>query len=233
MGGPVVNPVPSASQRLLEHALVPVIRTSSTDLAANAVHWLERAGYTVFELTLTIPGALDLIAELRRDERFLVGAGTVRSAAEADACLAAGAQFIVSPYLAEDLVPTCRAAAAPVVLGALTPTEVARASALGAAAVKVFPAGSVGGPAHLRALRSVFPEVALIPTGGVDLGNLSDYFAAGAAAVGIGTDLISDRLVRGADPDAWIERARSYLHRGREARNAHIAASATGTKEPA
>jgi len=195
--------------------VVPVIRTTSTDLAERAVEWLRVAGFTTFEVTLTVPGALALIAELRRDDGFVVGAGTVLDAAQADACLAAGAQFIVSPVLAEALVPVCASARVPVVLSGLTPSEVHRAWALGSAAVKVFPAGSMGGPSYVRALRSVLSDVPLFPTGGVDLDNLGDYLTAGADCVGIGSDLISDDRVRGADPDAWIERARAYLAAGR------------------
>jgi 2-dehydro-3-deoxyphosphogluconate aldolase / (4S)-4-hydroxy-2-oxoglutarate aldolase len=195
--------------------VVPVVRTTSTRLAERAVEWLRVAGFTTFEVTLTVPGALGLIAQLRREDGLVVGAGTVLDASQADACLEAGAQFIVSPVLAEALVPVCASARVPVVLSGLTPTEVHRAWKLGAAAVKVFPAGSMGGPSYVRTLRSVLDGVPLFPTGGVDLDNLGDYLAAGAACVGIGSDLISDDRVRGADPAAWIERARAYLAAGR------------------
>lgn len=192
-------------------AVVPVVRTASTELAQRALAWLQTAGYTTFEVTLTVPGALELIRELRGDERFTVGAGTVLTADTARACIDAGAQFIVSPVMAADLVPVCADADVAAIISGLTPTEIAAAHAAGSAAVKVFPAGSMGGPGYVRALRSVLPDIPLIPTGGVHEGNLRDYLDAGAACVGIGSDLISDDRIAGADPEAWIARARAYL----------------------
>lgn len=223
---------PSAAA-LLASVVIPVIRTSDTELAERAVGWLRDAGFTTFEVTLTVPGALDLIRSLRKDDGFVVGAGTVLDPAQADACIEAGAQFIVSPILAEALLPVCAAARVPAVLSGLTPSEVHRAWTLGASAVKLFPAGSMGGPAFVRALRSVFDDVPLIPTGGVDLHNLADYLAAGADCVGIGSDLISDARVRDADPVAWIERARAYLAAGRAHRTdtTHSAAPTAPTKD--
>lgn len=199
---------------LRQATVVPVIRTSTTELATRAVAWLQRADFTTFEITLTVPGALELIRDLRSEPRFTVGAGTVLDAAEADACIDAGAQFIVTPVLATPLIPVCADADVPAILSGLTPTEVWTAYAAGAAAVKVFPAGSMGGPSHVRALRSVFPDVPLIPTGGVHLENLLAYLSAGAACVGIGSDLISDERIADADPEAWIERARAYARVG-------------------
>ena len=200
---------------LVSSAVVPVVRTRSDELAARAVEWLEDAGYTTFEITLSVPGALDLIRMLRRRDGFYVGAGTVLTAAQAEACLAAGAQFIVSPILAEELLPPCAEAEVPVLLSGLTPSEVHRAWTLGASGVKVFPAASMGGPVHVKALRSVFPEIPLFPTGGVNQGNLNAYFDAGADGLGFGGDLINDARLEGALASEWIARARAYLETAR------------------
>ena len=207
--------------------VVPVVRTTRTDLAVRAIGWLREAGFTVFEVTLTVPDALDVIRALRRDAGLVVGAGTVLTHADAEACLAAGAQFLVSPVCAETLVSACVEAHALAIVSGLTPTEVHRAWSAGAHAVKVFPAGSVGGAAHVRALRSVFPATPLVPTGGVLLETLDTYFEAGADAVGIGGDLVNDTRILEADAETWIDRARAYRTRGRELRVANALRSAT------
>lgn len=214
-------------RELFDGGLVPVIRTTRTELAERAVAWLREAGFTVFEVTLTVPDAFELIRSLRREAGLVVGAGTVLTDADVTASLAAGAQFVVSPVCETSLVPVCREADAIAIVSGLSPTEVHRAWTAGAHAVKVFPAGSVGGAAHVRALRSVFPDVPLLPTGGVGLDTLEAYFEAGADAVGIGGDLVHDARLADADPEAWIDRARAYRTRGRACRLAHAHRSAT------
>src|SRR5215467_4406844 len=161
--------------------IVPVIRTREARHAALVVEWLRDSGLTTFEITLTIPDAVPLIRDLAREPSLLIGAGTVPDAAAAEACLAAGARFIVAPWVDPALATPCRQAGAPLLLGALTPSEVRAALAAGADAVKIFPAASAGGPAHIRALASVLPGVAFCPTGGVEPGNVGAYLAAGAA----------------------------------------------------
>jgi 2-dehydro-3-deoxyphosphogluconate aldolase / (4S)-4-hydroxy-2-oxoglutarate aldolase len=199
---------------LLASRVIPIIRTHSDALALRAVEWLREAGYTTFEVTLTVPGALDVIRDLRRDDGVVVGVGTVLTVAQAEASLDAGAQFLVSPILVEDALPLCAEAGVATIMSALTPNEVHRAWRLGSSAVKIFPASSMGGPAHVKALRSVFPSIPLVPTGGVNLDNLGAYLDAGAAAVGIGGDLISDVLLERSDAAEWIARARAYLDAG-------------------
>lgn len=201
---------PLRTDQLLASVLIPVVRTSRTDLAERAIDLLRRSGTTTFEITLTIPHATDLIRELSAQPGITVGAGTVLSAAEATHCLEAGAQFLVSPIATDELPAVARAAGAPLLLSGLTPSEVHHAWRLGASAVKVFPAGSIGGPGHIRALRSVFPEIPLVPTGGVTLENLHDYLAAGADAIGVGSDLINDRSLLELSDEAWMARARAY-----------------------
>jgi 2-dehydro-3-deoxyphosphogluconate aldolase / (4S)-4-hydroxy-2-oxoglutarate aldolase len=148
---------------------------------------------------MTIPDAPSLIRELAADPALLVGAGTVPDRATAETCLAAGARFIVAPWVDSSLAAPCRTADALLMLGALTPTEIRAALVAGADVVKVFPASSVGGPAHIRALRSVFPEVAFCPTGGVDPANANSYLAAGAAFVGMGGALVDEARIAACD----------------------------------
>lgn len=197
--------------RLIEARVVPVVRTRSHEAARTAVAWLREAGFTTFEITLTVPNATALIAELARDPALLVGAGTVRTAAEAYACGEAGARFIVCPWNEPEIVPAGRRFGALVMLGALTPDEVVEALEGFADVVKIFPAASMGGPAHIRALRSVFPDVPFCPTGGVDPGNVRAYLDAGAAFVGIGGKLVDEALIAAGDKDAVQQAARAAL----------------------
>lgn len=212
MGQPV--DVVSAAEVLTElrgHGVVPVVRFQDGDEARRAVERLYEAGFRTFEVTLTVPDAIELVRELARRPDVIVGLGTVLEGADAVRGLAAGARYVVSPVLQPELVPLCREAGAACLLGALTPTEVHAAHRAGADAVKVFPSSAVGGPAHLRALRSVFPDVALVPTGGVDLDNLDAHFDAGAAFVGVGSDLVPSAALRAGDDEAVRAHARRYL----------------------
>lgn len=197
--------------RLRAARVVPVVRTSSARHAATAVGWLRDAGLRIFEITMTIPDAPALIRELAADRSLLVGAGTVPDARTADACLDAGARFIVAPWIDAALAAPCEAAEAILMLGALTPTEVRAALAAGADVVKVFPASSAGGPGHIRALRSVLPDVAFCPTGGVEPGNVAAYLTAGAAFVGMGGALVDEKRIAAGDRGAIEAAARAVL----------------------
>lgn len=148
---------------------------------------------------------------MSRDLDLLIGAGTVRDAATATACLEAGARFIVAPWVDSALSAPCRQANAALMLGALTPTEVRAALAAGADVVKVFPASSAGGPSHIRALASVFPGVAFCPTGGVEPGHVAAYLSAGAAFVGMGGALVDERRIAAGDRGAIEAAARAVL----------------------
>lgn len=197
--------------RLKAARIIPVVRASSAARAATAVAWLQEAGLRVFEITMTVPEAPALIRALAADPELLVGAGTVPDARTAQACLDAGARFIVAPWLDPALAEPAQAAGACLMLGALTPTEVRAALAAGADVVKIFPAASAGGPAHVRALRAVFPDVAFCPTGGVDAGNAPDYLAAGAAFVGIGGKLVDEALIAAGNRAAVRKAAEDAL----------------------
>jgi 2-dehydro-3-deoxyphosphogluconate aldolase/(4S)-4-hydroxy-2-oxoglutarate aldolase len=197
--------------RLRQARIIPVVRASTAARAATAVAWLQDAGITTFEITMTVPEAPALIRALAADPALLVGAGTVPDAATAQECLDAGARFIVAPWVDPALATPCRDAGACLMLGALTPTEVRAALHAGADVVKIFPAGSAGGPAHIKALRAVFPDVAFCPTGGVDARNAPDYLAAGAAFVGIGGKLVDEALVAAGDRKAVLQAAEDAL----------------------
>jgi 2-dehydro-3-deoxyphosphogluconate aldolase/(4S)-4-hydroxy-2-oxoglutarate aldolase len=198
-------------ERLRAARVVPVVRTRSTTHAETAVEWLRASGIRIFEITMTIPGAIALIRRLAADPDLLIGAGTVPDAATAIACLDAGARFLVAPWVDPALAEPCRQARALLMLGALTPTEVRAALAAGADVVKVFPASSAGGPGHVKALASVFPGVAFCPTGGVEPGNVAAYLAAGAAFVGMGGALVDEARIAAGDRAAIEAAARAVL----------------------
>ena len=204
-------PEPPLIAQLRAARVVPVVRTHSAATAATAVQWLRDAGLRVFEITMTIPDAPALIRELAADPTLLIGAGTVPDLATARRCLDAGARFIVAPWVDSALAEPCQDAGATLMLGALTPTEVRAALHAGADVVKIFPASSAGGPAHIRALASVFPNVAFCPTGGVEPGNLDAYLTAGAAFVGMGGALVDERRIAAGDRAAIEAAAKAIL----------------------
>lgn len=196
--------------QLVAHGVVPVIRTSSADLARTSVGWLKEAGFRTFELTMSIPDAPDLIAELSEDKDLLVGAGTVFTAAEADRVVAAGARYVVSPCVSAEVGAACRRLGVPSLMGTLTPTEVFHALQAGSTAVKVFPASTVG-TGHLKALRSVFPKVTFMPTGGVDAGSVGDWVKAGAACVGVGGKLVDEGLIKAGDKETVLKVGKALI----------------------
>ena len=181
---------------------IPVVRMDTRAHAEQMVWWLAEAGIRIFEITLTTPGALDLIKALSEESGLLVGAGTVMSLTEADEVLDAGAQFVVSPRLSEPVVQSCRAAARAVICGALTPSEIAQAADFGANAVKVFPVNAVGGAAYLRSVCDVFPNIPLVPTGGIRIEDVASYFNAGAFALGVGGTLVDKKAIERGDSGA-------------------------------
>jgi 2-dehydro-3-deoxyphosphogluconate aldolase/(4S)-4-hydroxy-2-oxoglutarate aldolase len=198
-------------QRLRTARLVPVVRTHSAAHARTVVRWLREVGITVFEITMTVPGAVALIDELSSDPSLLIGAGTVPDATTAQTCLDAGARFIVAPWVDPCLSAPCKACGAALLLGAVTPTEVRTALAAGADAVKIFPAASAGGPSHIKALASVFPGVIFCPTGGIGPADVAKYLAAGAAFVGMGGALFDEARIAAGDRAAIEAAARQIL----------------------
>ena len=180
--------------RLIEElGVVAVVRAPSPEIAIRAVDALLRGGLSIFEITMTVPNARAVIRSLtaRFKDAAVIGAGTVLSAEEARMCVDdAGAQFIVSPGLDLGTIDAAHALDVAVVPGALTPTEVITASKAGADMVKIFPCSAVGGAKYLKALKGPLPHVKLMPTGGISLSNAHEFIAAGAAAIGIGSELV-------------------------------------------
>lgn len=206
--------------RIRELGLVPVVRAESADLAAQAIEAIRAGGVDVLEITMTVPGAVRLIEDLaaRYAKQAIIGAGTVLDAETARACILAGAQFVVSPALNLETIALCRRYGVPVFPGALTPTEVVTAWQAGADMVKVFPAGALGGASYIKALKAPLPQVDLIPTGGVSLKTAADFVKAGAAALGVGADLVDTKAIREGRAAEVTERARQFVEIVRTAR---------------
>ncbi len=184
---------------------IPIVRVTTRGLAGRAGRWCRDEGFAVVEITMTCPDALEVIGALAKEPDVIVGAGTVLSRSQAEAAIAAGAAFIVTPAGVPDLqdgpLP------APLIAGAFTPTEIWARRAEGAVAVKVFPVRQAGGPAYLNAVRQVFPHIPRIPTGGVTVEDAGHYLAAGALAVGLGGDLVDPALLEADDRRGFAERA--------------------------
>ena len=198
---------------LVEGAIIPVVRASSPEAALHAVEAIANGGIRAAEITMTVPGALRVLEKLadRFGSSLLLGAGTVLDPETARACLLAGAQFIVAPSLKPATIEMAKRYSKPVFPGALTPTEVLTAWEAGADAVKVFPCGNVGGAKYIKALKGPFPQIALIPTGGVNLETIGDFLKAGACAVGVGGELVDATLIRDGRFDALRDRALEFL----------------------
>ena len=185
-------------RRIEEVGIIPVVRAASVDEATRAVEAISAGGIPVVEITMTVPNAVTVIREVAQQyrDKILVGAGTVTTAEQAESCLRAGAEFLVSPGLASSVLSVARAAEKLAIPGALTPTELMNAQAHDVQLVKIFPCGNVGGPKYLRSLKAPFPQARLIPTGGVNAANAAEFIAAGAFALGVGADLVDPVALR-------------------------------------
>lgn len=202
----------SVKQQLLTSRVVPVLRFDDAAQARFAIDCLIEAGFASIEITLTTPHAIELIAELRSraPASFLLGAGTVLSHSQARDCIAAGADYLVSPGVVRGVARLAHDAGCAALLGAFTPSEVITALDEGSDIVKMFPAAS-GGPSHLAALRAVFPEIAFCPTGGINLENMKTYFEAGASMVGVGNSIIDREALEQSDRVRASTHAKRYL----------------------
>jgi 2-dehydro-3-deoxyphosphogluconate aldolase/(4S)-4-hydroxy-2-oxoglutarate aldolase len=207
-------------RRILDGGIIPVIRADSAQMASRAITAIQNGGISVIEVTMTVPGAISVI-EVMTDllgDQAIVGAGTVRDKKTAQDCISAGARFIVCPVLELGVIECCVRMGVAVMPGALTPTEVFGAWTAGADLVKVFPAGAVGGASYIKALRAPLPEVLLVPTGGVSLETAADFIRAGAAALGVGTDLVDIEVLKNGQDHLISDRARQFAQIVREAR---------------
>jgi 2-dehydro-3-deoxyphosphogluconate aldolase / (4S)-4-hydroxy-2-oxoglutarate aldolase len=208
------------AKRIEITGIIPIVRAPSAELAASAARAVLAAGIDVVEITMTVPNALALLRQLRKEigEQVLLGAGTVLDAQAAKDCIAAGAQFIVAPGLDVETIRATQALDKPCMPGALTPTEVIAAWKAGADMVKIFPCFALGGANYLRALRAPLPQVKMLPTGGVDMNTAADFIKAGAAALGVGAAIIDLKWLAKDGPSAITERCRQLLDVVRAAR---------------
>ncbi|HJX63033.1 MAG TPA: bifunctional 4-hydroxy-2-oxoglutarate aldolase/2-dehydro-3-deoxy-phosphogluconate aldolase [Polyangia bacterium] len=208
------------SSRLTSIGIIPVVRAESTDMARRAVAAILKGGISVLEITMTVPGAVDVIKGLTAeiDPEVIIGAGTVMDAQTAQACIEAGAQFIVSPALSLETIAFCNQQGVLVMPGALTPSEVVAAWSAGADFVKVFPAGAVGGASYLKALKAPLPQIKLVPTGGVSLQTAAAFIKAGAEALGVGGDLVDIKALREGRDELVTDRARLFVDIVKQAR---------------
>lgn len=200
-------------RRIEEVGIVPVVRAASVEEATRAVEAICAGGIPVVEITMTVPNAVSVIREVAKQHgsKVLIGAGTVVNADQAESCLRAGAEFLVSPGLSAPVLSVARAAEKLAIPGALTPTELMSAHEHGARLVKIFPCGNVGGPKYLKSLKGPFPKAELIPTGGVNAANAADFIAAGAFALGVGADLVDATALREGNLEKIIAAAQELV----------------------
>lgn len=193
--------------------VIPVLRAPSEREGHALVEALVAGGVTVIEVTMTVPGAIDLLRTLKKEygDKLLLGSGTVTDVGQAQETIAAGAEFVVSPSFHPEVVGRTKAMGKVAIPGALTPTEVITAWRDGADYVKIFPCSAVGGASYLRSLLAPFPELKLIPTGGVTLDTAAEFLKAGARALGVGTDLVNPKAIEEDRPELVTEMARKYL----------------------
>ena len=210
---------PQQLQRILNSGIVAIIRADSGEQLVKVAHALCAGGIDVIEVTFTVPGVLDIISAVRDElgDRVLLGAGTVLDTESARAAMLAGAEFIVCPTVNSEVIQLCNRYDKVVMPGAFTPTEVLAAWEAGADIVKIFPA-EIGGPAYLKALHGPLPQIRLLPTGGVNLATIGDFFAAGACAVGLGSALVEKQAVAEGNVERIEELARQYVESVRLAR---------------
>jgi len=211
----------SAICHRIEHTgVVPVIRASSAEQAWLACRALHAGGIDVFEITMTVPDATRVIRELvsQFSGQVLVGAGTVIDPKTAEACIDAGAEFIVSPGFDAHIVRVAHDAGKPALPGALTPTEIMAALRAGADIIKLFPASAMGGAKYLRSLRAPFESVRFLPTGGVNASTAREFIAAGAVALGVGSELVDTAALARGESEVITARARELIAAVRLAR---------------
>ena len=185
-------------KELREIGLVPVLRAESVEQALRLAEAIAAGGVTVLEVTMTVPGAIEVIRRLKKERpELLIGAGTVLDPETARMCLLEGAEFVVSPALNVRTIEMCQRYSTPVLPGALTPTEIVTAWQAGADVIKVFPASAMGGAKYLKTLKAPLPQIEMIPTGGVSLGTALEFLEAGAFGLGVGGGLGGSASDRG------------------------------------
>jgi 2-dehydro-3-deoxyphosphogluconate aldolase/(4S)-4-hydroxy-2-oxoglutarate aldolase len=204
---------------LTDPGIIAVVRAQQPAQVLPLSQALIAGGVRAIEITMTTPNALAAIREAREKigERALIGVGTVLEADTCRAAIAAGAEFVVTPICRTELVAIAHAAGCPIMLGAYTPTEAQLAHEAGADFIKIFPADSLG-PAYIRALRAPLPHLRIVPTGGVDVPNVAEFLKAGCAALGVGSSLVSAKILQAADWPELTRRASAFVAAARQAR---------------
>ena len=198
-------------QRIVETGVVAIMRANSSDQLLGAAKAVLEGGVAAIEVTMTTPGALDVVRQATAEfgKEVLFGVGSVLDAETARAAILAGAQFVVCPTLKLSTIELCKRYSIPVVPGAYTPTEILTAWEAGASAVKVFPANA-GGPGYIKAIKAPLPQVSLSAVGGVNLETTAEFIRAGADFVGVGGELVNQKLLDSCDFAAITERARGF-----------------------
>lgn len=193
--------------------IVPIVRVDSTDLARRAVAAIQKGGVSIVEITMTVPGAVRVIEELSRESeaKTLIGAGTVLDPENAKECIAAGAQFIVSPALNPKTIAYCKSEGIVILPGAMTPTEVLNAWTAGGDMIKIFPAGEIGGAGYIKALKAPLSQIKMVPTGGVSLATARAFLEAGADALGVGSDLVNSASLKQGQDAQISEKASLFV----------------------
>jgi 2-dehydro-3-deoxyphosphogluconate aldolase/(4S)-4-hydroxy-2-oxoglutarate aldolase len=212
---------------IMDIGIVPVVRTSTAEAAIRAIEAIYRGGIRSAEITMTVPGAIRALERVADQfgDKITLGAGTVLDPETARACMLAGAEFFVTPALNLATIEIAKRYSKPIMPGALTPTEVLAAWQAGADVVKVFPAGNVGGAKYIKALKGPFPQIEMIPTGGVNLETAGEFLKAGACAVAVGGELIDAKTIKEGRYEVFEERARQYLSVVQKARSEMAAAA--------
>jgi 2-dehydro-3-deoxyphosphogluconate aldolase/(4S)-4-hydroxy-2-oxoglutarate aldolase len=196
-----------------EIGIVPVVRTPSAESALKAIEAIYEGGIRAAEVTMTVPGAVKVLEKLADQfgDRMVLGAGTVLDPETCRICMLAGAEFFVTPALNVRTIEMAHRYSKPICPGALTPTEVLTAWDAGADIVKIFPCDNVGGAKYIKALKGPFPQIEMIPTGGVSLATAGDFLKAGACAVAVGGELVDAKTIKEGKYEVFTERARQFL----------------------
>ena len=208
------------AQKILTVGIVPVVRAASATQGMQAAEAVCAGGIPIVEMTMTVPGAINLIAQLATSmSEVLIGAGTVTDAETAQRCLDAGAEFLVSPGFDLETINLANRRGKLIMAGALTPTEVITAWKAGSDLVKIFPCGTVGGAKYIKALKAPFPHIPMVPTGGVNLTTAPEFIEAGAAALGVGGELVSAKALESGNTGEITDAARRFVSIVRETRD--------------
>jgi 2-dehydro-3-deoxyphosphogluconate aldolase/(4S)-4-hydroxy-2-oxoglutarate aldolase len=227
--------MPETTQQTIERVgLIPVLRARNAAQAHAIVKAMIAGGVTVVEVTMTVPGAVDILKDLKKGygAKLLLGSGTVTTAAQAEATIEAGAEFVVSPSFYAAVVAKTHELGKVSIPGSLTPTEVITAWDAGADYVKIFPCSAMGGASYLKSLLAPFPHLKLIPTGGVTLQTAESFLCAGARALGVGSDLVNLDAIDAGTPETITDTARAYLNVLARAREKILSATSIPPAEP-